>query len=163
MVILDGSKLQSELLVNENTSLAAVRILDFPGVVAALDRYGGRDYVERFLSVVESAAKARNDLRLANDARYERRKRIAEEYSPPRHLADYVFYRGISGYLVRPWHPLVTLAAIAFACAVARRYRAGRVWGPLYRSRLAARLHPVRTAGAEVASPATPSAGSGSS
>lgn len=121
-VALDGDKLRSRLVVSDHTSVGAVQVVGLNGVVAALDRYGDQEAIEHFLGVIESGAKARDDLKLANDARYERRERVADGYSRPRWLADYLFYRGVAGYLVRPWHPAVTLALVWLLFAAARRY-----------------------------------------
>ena len=83
---IDGDKLLGDLVVSDHTSIDDLRLVDFAGVVAALDRYGDREYVEHFLGVIEAAAKTRNDLKLANDARYERRKLHAEGYGRARRL-----------------------------------------------------------------------------
>lgn len=74
----------------------------------------------RILRIIESSAKERDDLDRANDAYFERRRLLSEEYGPLRRLADAVFFRGLAGYLVRPTHPLIALAALAFFAALVR-------------------------------------------
>ena len=145
LMTLDGEQLRADLDVNDQTSIDAVRVIGFKGVVSALDRHGDLDSMEHFLSVIESAAKERGDLKLANDARFERRKIIGEQFDPTLRIADYIFYRGIAGYFVRPWHPLVTLVLLAFLVALVRRVRTERLLGRLQGRQLPRQLRPVRT------------------
>jgi len=128
LLTLDGRNLGGKLVVSDDTTVGDAHIVDFGGMLTALRRYGDHDHVERFLALIESSAKARDDLALANEARYERRKLAAEDYPRPRWLVDYVFYRGVAVYLVRPLHPIATLLLVALVFAAARRYRVGRVW-----------------------------------
>jgi len=72
------------------------------------------------LRMIESSAKERGDLAAANDASYERRKLLSKEYGPLRRAWDYLVYRGLAGYLVRPKHPLIALAALALVAALIR-------------------------------------------
>lgn len=72
------------------------------------------------LGMIESSAKERGDLQTANDAHYELRKLRSHDYSPVWAAADYVFYRGVAGYFVRPLRPLIVLAAIAIMVALLR-------------------------------------------
>jgi hypothetical protein len=73
---------------------------------------------ERLAGMIEASAKARGDLALANDAEYELRLLEAQHDSWPVYALDSVFYRGIAGYFVRPFRPLLTIVALAFAIAV---------------------------------------------
>lgn len=72
------------------------------------------------LRMIESSAKDRGDLGVANDAGFERRKLRSKEYTPVRRAWDAVVYRGLAGYLVRPKHPLIALAALSFLAALIR-------------------------------------------
>jgi hypothetical protein len=87
--------------------------------VDAADRVAGVEK-RRVLEMIESAAKERGDLDRANDAHYERLSLESRQYGPMRRFWDLVFYRGFAGYLVRPAHPLVALAVIAFFAAAVR-------------------------------------------
>jgi hypothetical protein len=124
---LDGSELEGPLAVSDDTTAGDLR-LDFDGALAALERQGDPGFEESFLRLVESTAQQRDDLALANDARYERRKLLARDDGRPRRLGDYLFYRGVAGYLVRPSHPLVTLLVVALLFSAVHRYRPQRLW-----------------------------------
>jgi hypothetical protein len=65
------------------------------------------------LGLIESGAKTRGDLGVANDAHYEHQVLGSRKDSWPVHVLDYVFYRTFAGYLVRPLNPLFTLLALA--------------------------------------------------
>jgi uncharacterized protein YjbI with pentapeptide repeats len=72
------------------------------------------------LALIGSSAKARGNLALANDAHYRLQVLKSHDYPWPLHVVDFVFYRIIAGYLVRPVHPLVTLVALAFLISFLR-------------------------------------------
>jgi len=74
------------------------------------------------LETIEQSAKARGDLREANDAHYRLQVLKSMHYSIVGHILDYVFYRGVAGYLVRPARPLLVLLALAIALSVARAF-----------------------------------------
>jgi uncharacterized protein YjbI with pentapeptide repeats len=84
----------------------------------------------RVLGLIELSAKNRGDLGLANEAHYRLRESAARGrwWTP----LDTVFYRGVAGYLVRPWHPLLILIMIGLVAAtariVSRRARPGGGW-----------------------------------
>src|SRR4029450_6921283 len=65
------------------------------------------------LGLIESSAKARDDLAHANQAHYARQALKSRQYAGWLHFLDFVFYRGIAGYFVRPFHPVVALLALA--------------------------------------------------
>lgn len=65
------------------------------------------------LSTIENSAKARGDLSEANDAHYAFQKLKSRHYWALWRALDYVFYRGVAGYLVRPLRPLLVLLALA--------------------------------------------------
>jgi Pentapeptide repeats (9 copies) len=79
------------------------------------------------LQMIESTAKGRGDLSRANDAYFERRKLMSERYGTFRRLEDIFIFRGLAGYLVRPTHPLISLAALALFAALIR-------WSLVFRS-----------------------------
>ncbi|HVN61528.1 MAG TPA: pentapeptide repeat-containing protein [Gaiellaceae bacterium] len=72
------------------------------------------------LGLIESSAKARGDLGLANDAHYAHEVLNSQHLSPGWRMADVVLYRGIAGYFVRPLHPLLALLALAALITAAR-------------------------------------------
>lgn len=74
----------------------------------------------RVLAMIETTARERGDLDVANDAYFERRKLISKNYSTPKRLADFVFYRMLAGYFVRPLNPLLALAVFALTGALIR-------------------------------------------
>ncbi|MGH3083265.1 MAG: pentapeptide repeat-containing protein [Gaiellaceae bacterium] len=76
------------------------------------------------LKLIESSAKAKNDLADANDAHYARQVLKSEQYSVPLRQLDFIFYRTIAGYFVRPFRPLIALLAIASIFTLARMIRA---------------------------------------
>jgi hypothetical protein len=75
------------------------------------------------LRSIENSAKARDDLATANDAHYELRVLRSKDFGPVLRGLDYVFYRQIAGYLVRPARPLALLLTLATALAVIRVVR----------------------------------------
>ena len=72
------------------------------------------------LEKIESSAKAADNLALANDAHYERQVLSSEKDSLPLYVLDFVFYRTLAGYLVRPLQPLVALLALAALITLVR-------------------------------------------
>jgi Pentapeptide repeats (9 copies) len=65
------------------------------------------------LGLLETTAQRRGDLGVANDALYSKRVLISRHYPLPKRALDLVFYRGIAGYLVRPFRPLAALVLLA--------------------------------------------------
>lgn len=78
----------------------------------------------RVLGLIESSAKARGDLGIANDAHYEQEALASRRYSWPLRALDVVFYRWLAGYLVRPLRPLLALVGFAIAFSLFRFARA---------------------------------------
>ena len=72
------------------------------------------------LGKIESSAKAADDLALANDAHYERQALSSETDSWPLYALDFVFYRTLAGYLVRPLQPLIALLVLAAVITLVR-------------------------------------------
>jgi uncharacterized protein YjbI with pentapeptide repeats len=72
------------------------------------------------LRIIEAGAKARGDLRAANDADYELHVLESRHFSRAHRIADLVFYRWIAGYLVRPLRPLIAIAVLAFLVSLTR-------------------------------------------
>jgi hypothetical protein len=85
----------------------------------------GPDVVD-VLRRIESSAKDAQNFALANDAFYERQIVLSHHYSRPRRVVDAVFYRGIAGYLVRPFHPLLTLLVLTGVLSILRALRGSR-------------------------------------
>jgi hypothetical protein len=70
------------------------------------------------LRTIENSAKARDDLATANDAHFEYRKLRSKDFGPVLRAADFVFYRQMAGYLVRPGRPLALFLALAASIAL---------------------------------------------
>lgn len=88
--------------------------------VEAAKRVSGDVERRHILRMIESTAKERDDLDVANDALFERRKLMSKRYGSLRRLGDIFVYRGLAGYLVRPTHPFIALAVLAFLAALVR-------------------------------------------
>lgn len=102
-----------------------------------IGRIAKRGNQERALDSIEATAKASGDISLANDARYRLQQVASNDDWQPRRLADFMFYRWMAGYLVRPLRPLLWLLGLVLLSSVIRtvlvEYR-GERW---QRSRLA--------------------------
>jgi uncharacterized protein YjbI with pentapeptide repeats len=72
----------------------------------------GKQWRRSMLRLIESSAKARGDLVTANNAHYALHVDESKDYALIPHTLDFVFYRGIAGYFVRPFRPLLILLAI---------------------------------------------------
>jgi uncharacterized protein YjbI with pentapeptide repeats len=100
------------------------------------------------LKLIEQSAKSRHDLAVANDAYFQERVLASNSHGPVVHALDVFFYRWIAGYLVRPWHPLVTLLVLALVASAVRM-----IWRDLDRARSdphAAKTPWTRRAGQQV-------------
>lgn len=86
----------------------------------------------KVLADIESSAKASGDLGRANDADYELKVLESNNRGWFGHALDFVFYRTMAGYLVRPLQPLAALLILA---AIMTLVHAGRKAWP----------HPART------------------
>ena len=109
-------------------------VLDVP-VVAQVDDDQDENNERKVLRVIETSAKDRGDLGVANDAYYRLRVLTSNHYGQPWRALDYVFYRGVAGYLVRPLRPLLVLLVMVVLFAVIRAFRAQRSEDPERRSR----------------------------
>lgn len=90
--------------------------------VNAVERVAGEENKLHVLHLIESTAKARDELDTANDAQYRIRVLVSDDHGRFVYWLDYIFYRLIAGYLVRPYHPLLALLALALVIS------AFRVW-----------------------------------
>jgi hypothetical protein len=91
---------------------------------------------ERVLRLIESSAKTRGDIALANDADYELHVSASRHHTWPRRVADFIVYRGLAGYFVRPLRPLLAALALALGLALWREFRPARVPWPRSAARL---------------------------
>lgn len=89
-------------------------------VVRQIDGTGNKRTV---LEKLEESAKARGDLSDANDAHYTLLALRSDNYWAGWRALDYIFYRGIAGYFVRPFRPLLVLLAIATVLSLLRFVR----------------------------------------
>jgi uncharacterized protein YjbI with pentapeptide repeats len=89
------------------------------GLVSAIDRDADK---ERALKKIEDSSKARDDLHEANDAHYTLQVMKSRHYNGAVRALDYVFYRGVAGYFVRPLRPLLALLGLVLAVALVRTF-----------------------------------------
>jgi uncharacterized protein YjbI with pentapeptide repeats len=75
------------------------------------------------LRLLESSAKARGELRLANDAHFRLQALEARNDWLPRRVVDYALYQHVAGYLVRPGYPLFWLIVVVFLATMMRTSR----------------------------------------
>lgn len=76
------------------------------------------------LVLIEDGARGRGNIALANQARYNRLA-LQGTTGPPMHrAADWLFYRVVAGYLVRPLRPLLWLLAAVLVASLVRAIRA---------------------------------------
>jgi hypothetical protein len=94
------------------------------GVTSAIPDHGQR---RRVLRLIEASAKARGDLVTANDAHYTLRVDESRDYAFVPRALDYVFYRSIAGYFVRPFRPLVILFGVVALLSLLKTISDGRV------------------------------------
>src|SRR5262249_18438774 len=90
---------------------------------AQIDNDEDENNERKILALIESSAKQRGDLGIANDAYYRLRILTSNHYGQPWRALDYVFYRGVAGYLVRPLRPLLVLFVSVFLLALIRALR----------------------------------------
>jgi uncharacterized protein YjbI with pentapeptide repeats len=77
--------------------------------VSIVPQISGDDDQRNVLQMIEDSGKARGDLQAANDAHYALRAERSNDYSTVGRVLDYVFYRGVAGYFVRPLRPILVL------------------------------------------------------
>jgi pentapeptide repeat protein len=121
-------------LVFRNATFAKDRVLEMERLQArdlvldvdTVKLINGEDDQRAVLQMIENSGKARGDLAAANDAHYALRADRSKDYSTVGRALDYVFYRGVAGYFVRPMRPLVVLVvvvALFSLVSVIRAYR----------------------------------------
>jgi hypothetical protein len=93
-------------------------VSDAQALVQATDR-------ERVLRLIETGAKGRGDLGVANDARFSLEVLKSRDEPWPRRLLNVVFYRLIAGYFVRPLHPIVALLTLVAIVSLLRVLTSG--------------------------------------
>jgi uncharacterized protein YjbI with pentapeptide repeats len=99
--------------------------MDVESALAAVTHDRATDDRPAVLKLIESSAKGHDDLAVANDAHYARQVLKSEQYQAPVRQLDFVFYRTIAGYFVRPFQPLIALLILASALTLFRLIRAG--------------------------------------
>ena len=115
-VSLEGVLLAPDMHLNLDNLLADSFSMD----VGSVTGVRGTFVQEHVLSLIEGTARARGDIALANDARFELLS-LENRLSPPLHrVLDGFFYKTVAGYLVRPSHPLVTLVILVLVAAIIR-------------------------------------------
>jgi hypothetical protein len=101
-------------------TLAGLKIDDLRYPLRDVNRVVDESQQREILRQIESSAKSRGDMGLANDAHYRLQELTARGYGPLARAADAVLYRGIAGYFVRPLRPLAVLLALAVALSLVR-------------------------------------------
>jgi hypothetical protein len=87
----------------------------------------GRNVQKTVLELVEKSGRESGDLALANRARFQLLDLEGEEKEGFARLVDRLLFRDVSGYLVRPLHPLVTLLILVFIGGMVRSARSLRI------------------------------------
>jgi uncharacterized protein YjbI with pentapeptide repeats len=103
-------------------AMSKVQVRDLAMDVDLVRRLDDADDQRGVLAAIESSAKARGDLGEANRAHYARQVLKSETHSFVVHGLDYVFYRGVAGYFVRPDRPLLALLILIGLVSVVRMY-----------------------------------------
>jgi hypothetical protein len=93
---------------------------------------------ERVLELIETGAKARGDLGVANDARFSLEVMRSREQPWWKRIPNVVFFRVVAGYFVRPFHPIVALVLLV---AIVALVRVGRAAAGSFRSELSRFAH----------------------
>lgn len=97
-------------------------------VDTALNRVQSSDR-QRVLALIEAGAKARGELGVANDARYELEVLRSRDDPWYGRIPNVVLYRTVAGYLVRPLNPLLALVVVVALVAFARSLGGARIRG----------------------------------
>ena len=84
------------------------------------------------LALIEKTARSAGDTATANDAHFDLLDRQNAQLDQPRRFLDAVFYGGVAGYLVNPWHPIIALFVVAIIGTLAR---AQPTWRRAFRRR----------------------------
>jgi hypothetical protein len=103
----------------ENISASALKMS-----VSIVDHVDGYDQKVTILKQIQASAKASGDLNAQNDAEYELHVLASQKYALPLRILDFVFYRSIAGYFVRPLNPLIVwilFVAVMAGTRLARR------------------------------------------
>jgi uncharacterized protein YjbI with pentapeptide repeats len=111
-----------DLTVPDNFLLAMnkLQVRDLRMDVDYVSKIEGRLDQITALGTIESSAKARDDLREANSAHYALQTLRSDDYNLFWRPLDYVFYRGVAGYFVRPTRPLLALVVLVALVASLR-------------------------------------------
>ena len=121
----DASLMGAEWLYFKNASVESF-VMDVDSALVAVKHGNGTEDRPEVLSRIESSAKARGDLVRANAALYAEDVLKSSHYSPPHRVLDFVFYRTIAGYFVRPLHPLFSVLVLAALVTLVRMARLRR-------------------------------------
>ena len=129
--IIEGTLLLGKMTVVGTTSLRGLTLgrdlLAADLVSGQLDmdldlvqRAGSTSTQEQLLTRIEATERTRGNSAAANDAEYRLLRMQGDRQRGLAGLVDRVLYQWIAGYLVRPSHPLVSLALLALLGTVAR-------------------------------------------
>lgn len=128
---LDRATLSGRLVL-PNPTLGSGRIDDLRmdpadvGRVRAGNARETRASRERALALVETASRSGGDLRAADEARVRRLTLERRDEAVLLRPFDWALYWGVSGYFVRPSHPLLAILALMIVGALVRLRHAGR-------------------------------------
>jgi uncharacterized protein YjbI with pentapeptide repeats len=140
-LVLGKTEFEDEARFDARLSMAQVQAAELVVDVDETRRIGNEDDRQEVLATLEESAKARGNLSVANDAHFERLELRSRQYSPVPRLLDFVFYRNIAGYFVRPFRPLLILLFLATVFAVVRYVRTREPGAKLETEQLSWRDH----------------------
>lgn len=106
-----------------------VAVQDFSMDIATVDAVRGVDTRKRLLTLIERSARARDDLAVANNARFALLALQGEDKEGAWPLLVDSAYRNVAGYLVRPVSPLLAFVLVLMVTGLTRavmRLRAAR-------------------------------------
>jgi len=111
---------EADFPVGYGVAMDHLHVADLVLDVNVARQVDNEDNERAVLAVIESSAKDRGDLGVANDAHYQAELLVAKHYHEPWRALDYVFYRGIAGYFVRPLRPIGVLLVLVVLLALLR-------------------------------------------
>lgn len=108
--------------------------------LSSIGRVDGADHQRLVLGLLETDARDRGDLGLANEAHFQHLRLNSHRLSWPGQMLDVVVYRFVLGYLVRPAYPARLLVLFVFVVAT---YRWAKVRRQRRRGLLRRGAHPI--------------------
>jgi uncharacterized protein YjbI with pentapeptide repeats len=116
----------AEFTKTDQLDMKHMKVSDLVLDVDVVSQIEDPDDRQDVLRSLEESAKTRGDIGDANDAHYQLNVERSKGYSPLWHALDFVFYRGVAGYFVRPFRPLIVLLVLATVISLFRYIRRPR-------------------------------------